>query len=83
MAKKHHERDLSDRGRANELKGITEQVKGRIKDAVGGLTDDGSLQAEGKWDKTKGKVREKFGKAQQELGYRASKRATRDDPGDT
>ena len=76
---KKNERDLKDRGTENELKGVADQVKGRVKDAVGGLTDDGSLQAEGKWDKTKGKVREKFGQAQQDLGNRVERARDRDD----
>jgi uncharacterized protein YjbJ (UPF0337 family) len=75
MAKK----DLSDRGRENELRGVGEQIKGRVKDAAGGLTDDGSLQAEGKWDKTKGKVREKFGQVQQDVGNRVDRARDEDD----
>jgi uncharacterized protein YjbJ (UPF0337 family) len=38
-----------------------------VKDAVGDATDDTSLQAEGKMDRVKGKVQEKFGEAQQDL----------------
>jgi uncharacterized protein YjbJ (UPF0337 family) len=36
------------------IKGATEKAKGSIKDAVGGLTGDSKLQAEGKIDKVKG-----------------------------
>ena len=39
------------------VKGAIDKVKGSIKDAVGGLTGDAKLQAEGKMDKAKGAVR--------------------------
>jgi len=35
-------------------KGAADKVKGAVKDAVGGLTGDSKLQAEGKLDKAKG-----------------------------
>jgi uncharacterized protein YjbJ (UPF0337 family) len=35
-----------------------DQVKGRAKDAWGGLTGDADTQAEGKLDQVKGKVKE-------------------------
>jgi uncharacterized protein YjbJ (UPF0337 family) len=36
------------------IKGAADKAKGSIKDAVGGLTGDSKLQAEGKIDKVKG-----------------------------
>jgi len=45
----------------DEAEGVGKQVKGAIKDAVGGLSGDESLQAEGKLDKTEGKVQQKVG----------------------
>jgi uncharacterized protein YjbJ (UPF0337 family) len=36
------------------VKGAADKVKGAVKDAVGGLTGDSKLQAEGKLDKAKG-----------------------------
>ena len=38
-----------------------DQIKGSIKDAVGGLTGNEKLQAEGKLDKAEGKVQQKVG----------------------
>jgi uncharacterized protein YjbJ (UPF0337 family) len=38
-----------------------------VKDGVGGLTGDESLQAEGKFDRAKGKVQDKVGEAQRKL----------------
>ena len=42
-------------------------MKGKLKDALGGLTGDTSLQGEGKMDQLKGKVQDTFGKAQRDL----------------
>jgi uncharacterized protein YjbJ (UPF0337 family) len=36
------------------VKGTADKAKGAVKDAVGGLTGDSKLQAEGKLDKAKG-----------------------------
>ena len=36
------------------IKGAADKAKGAVKDAVGGLTGDSKLQAEGKMDKVKG-----------------------------
>ena len=46
---------------------LAKDVKGRVKDAVGGLTGDESLQAEGKLDRVKGKAQDMVGEAQQKL----------------
>ena len=43
--------------------GAWDKLKGKVKDAVGGATDDTSLQAEGKWDKLKGEVKQTVGEA--------------------
>ncbi|WP_332693982.1 CsbD family protein [Devosia sp.] len=47
----------------DEVKGVGKQAKGAIKDAVGGLTGNEKLQAEGKFDKAAGKVQQKAGEA--------------------
>jgi uncharacterized protein YjbJ (UPF0337 family) len=39
--------------------GKTDQIKGRIKEAAGALTDDDRLKREGKLDQVVGKVKEK------------------------
>lgn len=64
--------DLVERGLNNQLEGKGEDIKGRVKDAVGGLTGDESLQTEGKIDRIKGKIQDTFGKAQENLGRRDS-----------
>ena len=45
----------------DEVDGIGKQIKGSVKDAVGGLTGNEKLQAEGKLDKAEGKVQQKVG----------------------
>ena len=43
------------------IKGTADKAKGAVKDAVGGLTGDDKLQAEGKMDKAKGTARQVAG----------------------
>jgi uncharacterized protein YjbJ (UPF0337 family) len=45
----------------DEVEGAGKQAKGAVKDAVGGLTGNEKLQAEGKLDKVEGKVQSKIG----------------------
>lgn len=47
----------------DQVDGVGKQIKGAVKDAVGGLTGNGKLQAEGKADKVVGKVQQKVGDA--------------------
>jgi uncharacterized protein YjbJ (UPF0337 family) len=41
------------------VSGEADKTKGRIKEAVGDLTDDKDLKREGKVDKASGKIKEK------------------------
>ena len=50
-----------------KVKGMTEEAKGRAKQAWGGVTGDESTQAEGKADELKGKARQKIADAQEAL----------------
>lgn len=52
----------------DELRGKTDQVKGRIKDAVGRATGDERLRDEGAADEASGEVQETFGKARRKVG---------------
>lgn len=45
---------------AERIHGAVDQVKGRVKDAAGGLSGDIGLQAEGKVDQLAGLAREEF-----------------------
>jgi uncharacterized protein YjbJ (UPF0337 family) len=62
------DRDMMDDGLENQVEGTGKDLKGRVKDAAGGLLGDESLQAEGKMDRLKGKVQDTFGKGQEDLG---------------
>jgi uncharacterized protein YjbJ (UPF0337 family) len=61
------DRNLTERGLDNSLEGKGNDLKGKVKDAIGGLTGDTSLQGEGKLDQLKGKVQDAFGKAERDL----------------
>ena len=45
----------------------TDQAKGRIKEAVGSLTDDDDLKREGKTDRIAGETKEKVGHAKDKV----------------
>ncbi len=62
------DRDPIERGTEHSVEGQTDKLKGRVKDAVGGLTNDPGMQSEGKWDKLKGSAKDKFGKVERKLG---------------
>jgi uncharacterized protein YjbJ (UPF0337 family) len=47
----------------DRIKGVAQQAKGNIKKAVGELTGDAKLKAEGEADKIEGKVRNAVGGA--------------------
>ena len=45
------------------MSGEMDQAKGKVKEAVGGLTDNKDLENEGKVDKAAGTAKEKVGQA--------------------
>jgi uncharacterized protein YjbJ (UPF0337 family) len=52
----------------DELAGRTEQVKGRMKQKLGEMTDDERLHDEGVADEAAGDVQEGFGRARRKVG---------------
>lgn len=52
----------------DELDGKTEKAKGKIKQAVGDLTDNERLRDEGVADEAAGTVQEGFGRARRKVG---------------
>jgi uncharacterized protein YjbJ (UPF0337 family) len=52
----------------DELDGKAEQLKGKVKQATGDLTDDEQLHDEGVADEAAGKVQEGFGRGRRKLG---------------
>jgi uncharacterized protein YjbJ (UPF0337 family) len=58
------EEDLMDK---NRVEGAGKQAKGAVKDALGKMTGDSKLQAEGKADKVEGKVQNTVGGAKDSI----------------
>ena len=52
----------------DELEGKAKEVKGRVKQSVGDLTDDERLRDEGVADEAVGNVQEGLGKARRKVG---------------
>jgi uncharacterized protein YjbJ (UPF0337 family) len=52
----------------NEIAGQVHEVKGKIKEKVGQLTNDPDLEAQGIGEKIGGKVQEKIGQVKKVLG---------------
>lgn len=52
----------------DEINGKAEQIKGKIKQATGDLTDDENLHDEGVADEAAGNVQEGFGRGRRKLG---------------
>ena len=52
----------------DEAQGKTDQLKGKVKQAAGDLTDDERLHDEGVADETAGKVQEGFGRGRRKVG---------------
>jgi uncharacterized protein YjbJ (UPF0337 family) len=52
----------------DELDGKTDQLKGKIKQGVGDLTDNERLHDEGVADEAAGDVQEGYGKAKRKVG---------------
>ena len=50
-----------------QLEGKWNQVKGKLKQKYGNLTDDDVTYSEGKFDEMLGRVQEKVGKGKEEL----------------
>jgi uncharacterized protein YjbJ (UPF0337 family) len=44
------------------MSGTTDKIKGRVKEAIGVLTDDDGLKAEGKLDQKTGKIKDTVAK---------------------
>jgi len=52
----------------DELDGKAKQVKGKVKQGLGDLTDDERLREEGLEDEAEGEVQENFGTARRKVG---------------
>ena len=63
----NRDKTLGEFGVEDSARGKGNDLKGRVKDAAGGLTGDQSLQNEGKMDRLKGKVQDTVGKIERKL----------------
>src|SRR5262249_41079442 len=50
------------------MRGKSDQVKGRVKESIGNLSDDDRLREEGQADQAAGEVEEAIGKGRRKLG---------------
>lgn len=57
---------LTERGINDSASGKADNLKGKAKDAWGGLTGDTSTQVEGKFDQLKGKAKDKLGQVERD-----------------
>ena len=62
--------DLDREGAENQIKGLGNELKGKARNAVGGLTSDTSEQIKGKAEELKGKAQRKIGEAESDLDDR-------------
>ena len=51
----------------NRIEGKAKELKGEVKDTVGKITGDKSMQIEGKMDKAVGKVQDAYGRAKDNI----------------
>jgi uncharacterized protein YjbJ (UPF0337 family) len=59
--------DLDRDGAENQIKGLGDELKGKARNVVGGLTGDTSEQIKGKVEELKGKAQRKFGEAESDV----------------
>jgi uncharacterized protein YjbJ (UPF0337 family) len=60
--------ELTGRGIADSIKGKVTKAKGKIEDAVGGMTGDLKTKAKGTMDQVKGSAQDFLGKTEREAG---------------
>jgi uncharacterized protein YjbJ (UPF0337 family) len=59
--------DLGTDGLENQAKGAAKEVQGKVRNAVGDLTDDHSEQIKGKAKEMEGKAQRKIGEAEEDI----------------
>jgi uncharacterized protein YjbJ (UPF0337 family) len=62
-----------------QLEGKWDQVKGKVKEAWGSLTDDDLDRAEGKWEQLVGTIKERTGENQADIEQRLNQMLSDDD----
>jgi uncharacterized protein YjbJ (UPF0337 family) len=69
-----NERSNTEKGVEKNVRGTGNDMKGRAKNALGGLTGDNKMQAEGKMDRVKGKIQNTVGDIQRKIGEKTDRR---------
>ena len=59
--------DLNRDGREEQVKGVGNEMKGKVRNSIGGLTGDTSEQIKGKAEELKGKAQRKIGEAETDI----------------
>jgi len=59
--------DLNRDGMENQIKGVGSEMKGKVRNSIGGLTGDTSEQIKGKAEELKGKAQRKIGEAETDV----------------
>ena len=62
-----------------QLEGKWDQMKGKVKEAWGSLTDDELDQSKGQWDQLVGSIKERTGETQADIESRLSQLLADDD----
>ena len=60
------DKDLTERGLSNQVKGTAKELEGKVRGGIGDATDDHSEHLKGHAQELKGKVQKEFGKAQRD-----------------
>ena len=60
------DKDLTERGVSNQVKGTAKELEGKVRAGIGDATDDHSEHLKGHAQELKGKVQKEFGKAQRD-----------------
>jgi uncharacterized protein YjbJ (UPF0337 family) len=64
----------------DQVKGVGEQVKGKVNEAVGKATDDPAKELKGDLQQGAGKVQKSYGDAKEDAKDEAKENATRNNP---
>ena len=60
------DKDLTERGIANQVKGTAKELEGKVRGGIGDATDNHSEEFKGRAKELEGKVQKKFGEAQRD-----------------
>jgi uncharacterized protein YjbJ (UPF0337 family) len=61
------DKNWTEKGIEDSVEGKAKDLKGKVKETVGDLTDDTSLEVEGKVDQVKGKAQDALGKFERKI----------------